>query len=113
VHAPSFPFRFALAACALLLLACAGRLRSGAGEAPPASARPAAVTPFEEGRRLYTQKCDGCHILPQLGAHAPEKWDRILDRMKVEARLTPREDHLVRNYVIASAAMMPQEATPR
>jgi cytochrome c5 len=109
VHVPSFPFRFALVACALFLIACAGRARSGSDEAPAAS-RPAAASPFEEGRRLYTQKCDGCHVLPQLGAHSPEKWDRILDRMKVEARLSPREDHLVRNFVIASAAMMPPEA---
>lgn len=92
----------------LILSACAGPSSSGSAEpqgesrsAPPAPSR---VSPFDEGRVVFEAKCQECHALPRPGAHNVENWGRILDRMRVKARLTPREDALVRAYVIASAA---------
>lgn len=104
-----FPFRFAFAACALLLLACAG----GPSNEDETRTDAPAMSPLEQGRVLYAAKCDDCHVLPGPGAHTPENWDRILNRMKVEARLTPREDYLVRTYIISSAARIQDSLASR
>jgi hypothetical protein len=99
---------FAGIACALLALACAGKLLPEPSEGQAAlatrSGKPSTVSSLEQGRALYIQKCDRCHSLPSVQDHSPEKWDRILNRMKTEAALTPREDYLVRTYVISSSA---------
>jgi hypothetical protein len=95
-------------ACALLAFACAGKLLPQPSEGQAAfatrSGKPSTVGTLEQGRALYIQKCDKCHALPSVQDHSPEKWDRIMNKMKVEAELTPREDYLVRAYVVSSSA---------
>jgi len=98
VRSLAFPSRFlAGVACAFWVSACVGPRRPPEPKAAPANGP-------VEGRALYEARCDECHALPPPGAHAPETWSLILDRMKVKARLTPREEHLVRAYVLANAA---------
>jgi hypothetical protein len=94
-------------ASTLLAIACAGKLLPEPTEGQAAlatrSGKPSTLGSLEQGRELYIQKCDRCHALPAVQDHSPEKWDRIMNKMKVEAALTPREDYLVRTYVVSSS----------
>ena len=51
-------------------------------------------------------KCDKCHGIPVVQDHSPEKWDKIMNKMKLEAQLTAREDYLIRTYVVSSSAWL-------
>ena len=102
--------RIAGAVCALLAFACAGKFLPQPSEGQAAyatkSGSPSTVSSLEQGRRLCVQKCDGCHAIPVVQDHSPEKWDRIMNKMRIEANLTPREDYLVRTYVVSSSAWL-------
>jgi hypothetical protein len=91
-----------LVACALAAFACA----PPAPETRNEENTPSAVSSIEQGRLLYLRKCDQCHALPAVQDHSPEKWDDILNKMKVQAALTPREDYLVRAWVVTSSQWM-------
>ena len=97
-------------ACALMAFACAGKFLPVPSEGQAAyatkSGTPSTVSTLDQGRNLYILKCDKCHALPAVQDHSPEKWDKIMTRMKVEAGLTPREDYLVRTYVVSSSAWL-------
>jgi cytochrome c5 len=97
-------------ACALMALACAGKLLPEPSEGQAAyatkSGTPSTVSTLDQGRDLYILKCDKCHALPSVQDHTPEKWDKIMTKMKVEAALTAREDYLVRTYVVSSSAWL-------
>jgi hypothetical protein len=100
------PSRFAgfltLTACALAASACARPAPETRKEENTSST----LGSIEQGRLLYIRKCDQCHALPAVQDHSPEKWDDILNKMKVQAALTPREDYLVRAYVVTSSQWM-------
>jgi hypothetical protein len=92
---------------ALMALACAGKFLPVPSEGQAAyatrSGKPSTVSTLDQGRDLYVARCDKCHALPAVQDHSPEKWDRIMNKMKLEAELTPREDYLVRTYVVSSS----------
>jgi hypothetical protein len=96
--------------CALLALACAGKFLPVPSEGQAAyatkSGKPSTVGTLDQGRSLYVLKCDKCHALPVVQDFSPEKWDRIMGKMKVEAALTAREDYLIRTYVVSSSAWL-------
>lgn len=93
-----------------MALACAGKFLPHPSEGQAAfatkSGSPSTVSTLEQGRSLFVMKCDKCHDLPVVQDHEPEKWDRIMNKMTVEAALSPREDYLVRTYVVSSSAWL-------
>ena len=93
-----------------MALACAGKFLPEPSEGQAAyateSGKPSTVSSLEQGRDLYVLKCGTCHALPVVQDHSPEKWDRIMNKMKVEADLKPREDYLIRTYVVSSSAWL-------
>ena len=95
------------ALCAFLALACAGKFLPKPTQAQAdfatRSGTPSTLTSLQQGRQLFVAKCDGCHTLPYVQDHTPEQWVKIMNKMRVEAKLTDREDYLVRTYVISSA----------
>src|SRR4051812_12500350 len=97
-------------ACALMALACAGKFLPQPSEAQAEyatrSGTPSSLGSLQQGRQLFVQKCDGCHELPVVQDHSPEKWDKIMNKMRTEARLTDREDYLIRTYVVSSSAWL-------
>ena len=107
---PKYPLRFAGIGCALLALACAGKFLPQPSEGQAAyatkSGKPSTVSTLDEGRDLFVMKCDKCHDLPIVQDHEPEKWERIMNKMSVQAALTPHEDYLVRTYLVSSSAWL-------
>jgi cytochrome c5 len=99
---------FAGIACALVALACASKMLPQPSEGQAAyatkSGKPSTVNSLDQGRDLYILKCDKCHSLPTVQDHSPEKWDKIMNKMKGEADLSAREDYLIRTYVVTSSA---------
>ena len=55
---------------------------------------------LQEGRALVLRKCEGCHSLYRFKKGSPEKWPAIMDSMSIQAKLTPRQDTLIRTYLI-------------
>jgi hypothetical protein len=91
------------------LLGCAGYFPQPEEHHLPYAARlgyPATLASLSEGRTVFIMKCDGCHGLPGIQKFSIPKWNRWLDSMKVEAELTPREDSLVRAYVLSSSGWL-------
>jgi cytochrome c5 len=98
-----FGFLTASVALAGLALACAGAL-------PPVT--PALVeravnrwpdsseANLKRGRRLYVDRCSGCHslVLPQ--EHDEDEWVEWLDAMQERARLTRQERELMQRYLV-------------
>ena len=105
-----YPLLAAGIAGALMALACAGKFLPEPSEGQAAyatkSGKPSTVSTLDQGRSLYVMKCDKCHALPVVQDHSPEKWERIMNKMKVEAALKPREDYLIRTYVVSSSAWL-------
>lgn len=58
------------------------------------------LTELQEGRELVLRKCEGCHSLYRFRKASPEKWPVIMDSMSIQAKLTPRQDTLIRTYLI-------------
>ena len=94
---------------AAMLLACAGNVPEP-GEShvqwAQAHGQPSSLEELREGRQMLVQKCGGCHSLPRLRRYAPEKWPAIMDSMRVEAKLYPREDSLIRAYLTAASGQL-------
>ena len=55
---------------------------------------------LQEGRGLVLRKCSGCHSAYRFKKGSPENWPAIMDSMAREAKLTPRQDSLIRNYLL-------------
>ncbi len=77
----------------LLLAACAGAPRTGAGGEPEAA-----------GERLYRSHCAACHRLRSPSEQTREDWARAVERFGPRAHLTEPERQLVLKYLQAHAA---------
>ncbi len=90
----------------LALLACAGSIPEP-GESHLRWAEQHGIETtlpwLHEGMQLFVSKCDGCHSLPRLKRYAPSDWPSIMDSMWVEAKLSAREDTLIRAYVTVAS----------
>lgn len=109
IHRPVRWIRWISAGLLAGLIGCAGYFPQPAEHHSPYAARlgyPATLADLHEGRRLFVMKCDGCHGLPGIQKFGTTKWVRWLDSMKVEAELSPREDTLVRAYVLAASGWL-------
>ena len=71
---------------------------------------PATLASLNDGRHIFVMKCDGCHGLPSIrkfsGPLSETKWNQWLDSMRTEAELSPREDSLVRAYVLSASGWL-------
>jgi hypothetical protein len=63
---------------------------------------------LQAGRRLTILKCTGCHRLPRLLGRrlTPETWPGIMDTMRVKAKLSARQDSLIRTFVLVAAGQL-------
>jgi len=48
---------------------------------------------------LYKNKCGGCHKVYNKDSFSGEKWSKILSSMKIKARLTETEEHVIKDYL--------------
>jgi hypothetical protein len=102
----STPARWIGCGFALSLLACAGSAPvPGQNQLQYAEAHGYATTlpQLEQGRDIFLQKCDGCHFMPRVKRHAPEKWPAIMDKMRLNAKLSATQDTLVRTYLMVAS----------
>lgn len=95
----------------LLLLAalgCAGQLPPPTeADALRASARypGTTVADLTEGRRLYVERCSGCHALVRPQAKGPDEWPKLVAEMTERAKLPEATaQQIVRYLVVASGA---------
>lgn len=82
--------------------ACAGLAMPTALDAQRAQARyPAAtVKSLTEGRRLFVNRCSGCHTLPVPDAHPPDEWQELIGEMAEDAKLDAGQRDLVEQYLV-------------
>lgn len=52
-----------------------------------------------EGQGLYVSNCAKCHDLPVIKKYSKERWQQILPKMVVKAKLTDEEADKVQAYV--------------
>lgn len=53
------------------------------------------------GSELYREKCGGCHRLHSKNEYTKAEWMQILQLMKIKAKLTEKENSLIKNYLIS------------
>jgi mono/diheme cytochrome c family protein len=98
---------------ALATLAVATVLPGCAGQVPQPTDAHVAVAAAQwpgttratlaQGRRLYVDRCSGCHSLVVPGAQPAASWPSAVDEMADRARLSPREADVVVRYLVAVA----------
>jgi hypothetical protein len=98
-----------LAALSLLFLAgCAGQLPPPSeADALRASARypGTTVADLARGRKMYVERCSGCHALVRPDRKGPDEWPKLVAEMTDRAKLN--EDvaqEILRYLVVASGA---------
>jgi hypothetical protein len=52
-----------------------------------------------EGRKLYIEKCGGCHTLILPGKHSASEWRFWVDSMQVKAKINHSEKELILKYL--------------
>lgn len=52
------------------------------------------------GRKLYVEKCGGCHSLGVPGQYSVQEWDRIMEKMKTRAAVSEEEKNLMMRYLV-------------
>lgn len=57
---------------------------------------------MESARRLYANRCSGCHNLVTPEKHTAEEWDGLLNRMAPRAHLTADEKESIRRFILAA-----------
>jgi mono/diheme cytochrome c family protein len=75
----------------------------------PTAADASAETSLEElneGRRLYTNYCSGCHALHLPTQFSEEMWNETLDKMQLRSKTTNSEKAIILKYLIVSRQAM-------
>lgn len=94
----------------LTLVNCSSGKKTASATDKPASEKVADVkaqyseAQMEEGKTIWSGKCNKCHKLYSPESHSVEKWERVLPRMSNRANLDDRQAALVRAYLIAHAS---------
>ncbi len=52
------------------------------------------------GRKLYVEKCGGCHSLSVPEQHSVLEWERIIENMKIRAAVSEDEKSLMMRYLV-------------
>ena len=67
----------------------------------PQSADAAQQEKLLQGRKLYVARCNGCHNLYLPSQFTADKWQKNLDEMQENAKITQEEKELIYNYLIS------------
>ncbi len=59
----------------------------------------ASLQELQEGRKLYLNKCGGCHTLILPEKHNAKQWKYWVDTMQVKAKINPAEKELILKYL--------------
>jgi hypothetical protein len=59
-----------------------------------------------KGYHLYKNKCGSCHFLYKPENYSLSKWDSILSKMKLEAKITDEQLDLIKKYVYTHKGKM-------
>lgn len=88
----------------LLLEGCAAYVPEPTAEIAEASAT--TLEDLREGRRIYINKCSGCHALFSVNAYRPAGWTREVDEMVrlKKAKLIPVDRERLLAYLTATSA---------
>jgi hypothetical protein len=54
---------------------------------------------MDKAEYLYKNKCGGCHKIYKKDDFSNEKWSKIIASMKIKARLTETEEHIIKDYL--------------
>lgn len=89
----------------LAFAGCAGVPRPDAADAERAAKRwPGTdLKTLEEGRRIYTSRCSGCHALVPADSYTPQEWPALVDKMVDEAALSEHERVVVTQFLVTMA----------
>lgn len=96
----------AVAGSLLLAAACVGQLPDPTdAHVAAASAQWPGTTRAQlvEGRRLYVNRCSGCHSLVLPSALAAGSWPSAVDEMAERSQLSPEEAATVTRYLVAAS----------
>lgn len=52
------------------------------------------------GRKLYVEKCGGCHSLSAPAQYSVQEWERIMEKMKIRAAVSEEEKNLMMRYLV-------------
>lgn len=63
----------------------------------------ATVQELAEGRRLYVNRCSGCHHLKSPGEYAPEEWPKEVREMRKKAKLDDEKQALITRFLQAAS----------
>lgn len=99
----------------LLAAACVAPLpHATVDDATRAQARwpEASVATLEAGRRLFADRCSGCHALRLPSEYPAARWPALLSQMEKEAKLAPEERELIERFVLTVAARPQGDAGP-
>jgi hypothetical protein len=52
------------------------------------------------GRKLYVEKCGGCHSLSAPAQYSVLEWGHIMEKMKIRAAVSEEEKNLMMRYLV-------------
>lgn len=61
------------------------------------------IEELTNGKELFITKCKKCHDLPKPGKYTPDKWAKIMLKMKIKAKLDDANALLVEKYLVGAA----------
>jgi cytochrome c5 len=65
----------------------------------------ASLQSLEEGRIIYTTKCNTCHALENIPTRSEASWKHEIDDMAPKARLSAKEKELLTQYILSTRAV--------
>lgn len=65
----------------------------------------ATLQSLEEGRVIYTTKCNTCHGLKNIPNRSESSWKHEIDDMSPKAKLTAKEKELMTQYILSTRAV--------
>src|SRR5678816_2336496 len=102
----------ALAAAALLIVACAPP-RPPAVTAADATRANVSLAELEQGRGLLIRKCGGCHVTPMPHQYSPTEWPSKIGEMAERAHLDPAQIASLERYLITMTCLLYTSPSPR
>ncbi|WP_295121697.1 hypothetical protein [uncultured Chitinophaga sp.] len=87
-------------AFAMLLLSACARNKTNTGESPEVAF---ARYPASEGKTLFQEKCNRCHVYRLPETHSTSSWVPIMNRMARKARLNDDQKAAVLAFVQSNA----------
>ncbi len=55
---------------------------------------------LKNGRKLYIEKCGGCHSLSVPARYSVLEWEHIMEKMKIKAAVSEEEKNLMMRYLV-------------